>query len=154
VIIALSIVGISCDRENFAGMNQDPSTISKPDLVYLFTKSLQQMERNPYTQWFYDNVQYILPWTQATVGQAGGAIPQGNGSQLNEFGAAGDRISKWYEDVMPPLFEIRHFIDEELSGKEQASFQKLRAITYPIQIYYGLRVTDLYGARPYTQAMQ
>src|SRR5699024_78668 len=90
----------------------------------------------------------------ATVGQGGGAIPQGNGSQLNEFGAAGDRISKWYEDVMPPLFEIRHFIDEELSGKEQASFQKLRAITYPIQIYYGLRVTDLYGARPYTQAMQ
>ena len=145
ILLALGVTAFSCDRSNLAGINQDPSTVNDPDLLYLFTQSLEQMERNPYSQWFYDNVQYMLPWTQITVGQGGGTIPQGNDSQLNQFQASGDRISKWYEDVMPPLFEIRQYIDEELSGKEQASYQKLRAITYPIQIYYGLRVTDILG---------
>lgn len=153
VLITLGIFASACKRSNFAGTNQDPSTITEPDLVYLFTESLRQMEQNHYTQWFYDGSQYFLPWTQVTVGQGGSDYPQGNVSQLNQFREAGDRASKWY-DLMSPLFEIRHFIDSKLTGQEQASYQKLKAVTYAIQIYYGLRVTDVYGARPYTEAMQ
>lgn len=153
VLLAFGIVALSCDRDNFAGMNQDPSTISEPDLVYLFTNALKNMEQHHYTQWFYDNSQYFLPWAQVTAGQGGAGIPQGNDSQLNLFQASGNRDAKWYS-LMSPLFEIRHYIDEELSGREQASYQKLKAVTYPIQIYYGIRVTDVYGARPYSKAMQ
>lgn len=152
-IFALSITVSACDRGNFADTNQDPSTISEPDLVYLFTNALQNMEQDHYTQWFYDNSQYFLPWSQVTSGQGGASIPQGNNSQLNLFQESGDRVDKWYS-LMSPLFEIREFIDNELSGQEQVSYQKLRAITYSIQIYYGIRVTDVYGARPYSEAMQ
>lgn len=156
LILTLFVVGIfvnSCDRSHFSEMNQDPSTITKPDLVYMFTDALQNMEQDHYTQWFYDNSQYFLPWCQVTAGQGGSSVPQGNGSELNLFKEHGDRVSKWYS-LMSPLFEIRHYIDDEYTGKEQASYQKLRAITYPIQIYYGIRVTDVYGARPYSEAMQ
>lgn len=153
VLITFGIIFTSCNRDQFADMNQDPSTIVEPDLVYLFTQSLQNMEQDHYTQWFYDNSQYFLPWSQVTAGQGGSGIPQGNGSELNLFKESGDRASKWY-DLMSPLFEIRHFVDNELSGKTQVSYQKLKAATYAIQIYYGIRVTDVYGARPYTQAMQ
>ncbi|SMO54317.1 SusD/RagB family nutrient-binding outer membrane lipoprotein [Fodinibius sediminis] len=149
VLITLGIFVNACDRGNFAGINQDPSTVVEPDLVYQFTDALRQMENGPdhYTQWFYDNAQYMLPWTQVSV------RPGGNGSQLNLFQASGNRVSKWYR-LMEPLFDIRKHIDENLSGKEQASYQKLRAITYAIQIYYGIRVSDVYGARAYTEAMQ
>lgn len=153
VLITLGIVVSACEKSNFAGINQDPSTIVEPDLVYLFTQSLQDMENNHYTQWFYDNSQYFLPWTQVTVGQGGSGIPQGNVSQMNLFQESGNRSSHWYE-LMTPLYEIRHHIDSELSGREQVSYQKLKAVTYALQVYYGLRVTDVYGARPYTEAMQ
>lgn len=147
VLLTLGLFVSACDRSNFAGINQDPSTVVEPDLVYLFTSALQQMEQDHYTQWFYDNSQYMLPWSQVSV------RPDGNGSQLNLFQASGDRSSKWYE-LMEPLFEIRNHIEENLSGKEQQSYQKLKAITYAVQIYYGIRVTDVYGARAYTEAMQ
>ncbi|MCW9707915.1 SusD/RagB family nutrient-binding outer membrane lipoprotein [Fodinibius salsisoli] len=149
VLLTLGLFVNACDRSNFAGTNQDPSTVVEPDVVYLFTSALQQMEQGPdhYTQWFYDNSQYMLPWSQVSV------RPGGNGSQLNEFGAPGNRIGKWYE-LMEPLFEIRHHVDENLSGQEQKSYEKLKAITYAIQIYYGIHVTDVYGARAYTEAMQ
>ena len=156
LILALITIGIfvySCDKNNYSEMNQDPSTITEPDLVYLFTQAVQDMEQDHYTQWFYDNSEYMLPWTQVTSGQGGPSIPQGNGSELNLYKEAGDRVGKWY-NLMSPLFEIRHFIDNEFSGEKQVSYQKLEAITYAVQIYYGIRVTDVYGSRPYTEAMQ
>ncbi len=46
VLITLGIIAGACKGSNFAGTNQDPSTIVEPDLVYLFTQSLQEMENN------------------------------------------------------------------------------------------------------------
>ncbi|HYW34593.1 MAG TPA: SusD/RagB family nutrient-binding outer membrane lipoprotein [Balneolaceae bacterium] len=106
-----------------------------------------------YSQWFYDNSEYILPWTQIASGQGGSSTSQGNGSQMNLYQQHGDRISQWYQ-LMAPLANIRHYINDEYKGKKQASYQKLKAITYPVQIYYGLRVTDVFGSEPYTQAMK
>jgi len=149
----LSILVISCDEDKFADMNKDPQTINEPDLRYLLTNALQGMEDGQYTQWFYDNSQYMQPWVQATSGQGGSGIPQGNGSELNLFKEEGNRVGKWYA-MMSPLFEIRQFIENRFSEQKRESYQYIKAITYPIQVYYGIRVTDVYGARPYTEAMQ
>ncbi|HYX06651.1 MAG TPA: hypothetical protein VE912_07945, partial [Bacteroidales bacterium] len=147
-LIVLGIFLISCDRSHFAKMNQSPTNITQPDLSYLFARALYHgnngME-STYTQWFYDNSQYILPWTQvASVATS---------SKLNIYGASGDRIGQWYS-MMAPLAQIRHEVNDEYSGLKQVSYQRLKAITYPVQIYYGLRVTDVFGSEPYTQAMQ
>jgi len=152
-LLILSILAVSCNEKKFADMNQDPQTVTEPDLRYLFTNALQGMESGHYTQWFYDNSQYMQPWTQATSGQGGSGIPQGNESQLNLFQEEGNRVGKWY-DLMSPLFEIRNFIENRISDRRRATFQYLKAVTYPIQVYYGIRVTDVYGARPYTEAME
>ena len=152
-LLIISVLAFSCDEKKFADMNQDPQTVTEPDLRYLFTNALQGMESGHYTQWFYDNSQYMQPWVQATSGQGGSAIPQGNESQLNLFQEEGNKVGKWY-DLMSPLFEIRHYIENRISDRRQATYQYLKAVTYPIQVYYGIRVTDVYGARPYTEAME
>ncbi len=148
ILIVLGVLLVSCDRSRFTKLNQDPTNVTQPDLSFLFTQALYNGKNGmetTYTQWFYDNAEYILPWTQvASVATS---------SQLNLYGEAGDRISQWYS-MMAPLAEIRHYVDDVYTGKKQVSYQRLKAITYPVQIYYGLRVTDVFGSEPYSQAMQ
>nr|WKN39633.1 SusD/RagB family nutrient-binding outer membrane lipoprotein [Tunicatimonas sp. TK19036] len=151
--ILLTILGIcilisACDEDDFAELNQNPSNVTEPDLSYLFTESLFQLDGYVYTEWFYDNAQYLMPWTLTTV--AGG----GNSDLIVLDGEHGSRVSAWYRQIMPGLADIRQYVDNRYEGTEQASYQYLRAITYPIQIMQGIKVTDIYGSQPYEQAMR
>lgn len=151
--ILLTILGIcilvsSCDEDDFAELNRNPSNITDPNLTYLFTESLFQLDNYVYTEWFYDNAQYILPWTLTTVASGG------NSDLVVLDGEHGGRVGAWFRDIMPELADIRERVDNRLEGVEQASYQYLRAITYPVQIMHGIKVTDIYGSQPYEQAMQ
>ncbi len=147
ILIGLCVL-ISCDKDEFADINKNPSNINEPNMTYLLTESLYQLDDYVYTEWFYDNADRIFPWTLTTVAAGGN-------SDLVVYDAEhGDRRGVWYSNIMPWLAEIREFVDNRFEGIDQVSYQYIKAITYPIQIMHGLKVTDMYGSQPYNQAMQ
>ena len=54
-------------------------------------------------------------------------------------------------DLLPHLSEVRRLIDEQDESLQEFN-KKLRAVTYIMQVYHALRVTDIYGAIPYSEA--
>ncbi len=144
LIIALVLVSAwSCDRDKFAELNSNPSTLSDPDLRYSVTKAIEQMYNNDYTNWFYSNFQYIYPWTQVTTVQGG------NNADFNLMGPYGSQ--GLYGALFPQTVDVRMRI-EAMSEEEQAARQALKAITYPIQIAPAIVNTDLTGSLVYSEA--
>ncbi len=137
--------GYAC-TDDFGEVNTNPGLVIKPELSHLFTESLFQLGDYEYTEWFYDNYQYILRYSEATVAQGG------NSSDFTTLGATGDRYGALYR-VMQNLYEIRDRVDAMDEG-QKARFQKIRAVTYIPQIMQGIKATDWYGSLPYTEALQ
>lgn len=137
------IFAIGCDKDEFAKLNSDPSTLSEPDLRYSMTKAIEQMYGNDYTVWFYANFQYVYPWAQVTTVQGG------NGADFNLMGPTGGQ--NIYGSLIPQTMDIRMRIDA-MPEEEQDAFQALRALTYPVQIATALTVTDNTGSMVYTEA--
>lgn len=149
ILLSVSFLFTACSREKMADINIDPTVVETPDIKYLFTNALYNLESYAYGEWFYDNSQYILPWMQITVGNNGSA----NSSTMNQMGSTGSRYSIFYNIVGEPLVRIRHLIDQQ-AGASAASYRYIRALTYFVHIYCGLKVTDVQGAMPYKEALQ
>ncbi|WP_236980800.1 SusD/RagB family nutrient-binding outer membrane lipoprotein [Membranihabitans maritimus] len=143
ILLILTLFFGSCDRDKFAELNSDPSTLSDPDLRYSITKAIEQMYSNDYTNWFYSNFQYIFPWTQVTT------IQDGNNADFNVMGPYGSQGI--YGGLFPQTMDVRMRIDD-MSEEDQATRQALKAITYPIQITPALTNTDLTGSMVYSEA--
>jgi len=137
------LVAWGCDRNRFAEINTDPSTLTEPDLRYSMTKAIEQMYNNDYTVWFYNNFQYIYPWIQVTTVQGG------NAADFNLMGPAGSQ--GLYGALFPQTVDVRKRI-EAMSQEEQASYQGLKDLTFPVQIATALTVTDLTGSLVYSEA--
>jgi len=149
IVIALAgILALSSCREKFAEMNQDPSKIvESPAPDALFTYPLFRLGESQYTEWFYDNYQYMMPWSQVTNS---GVF---NGPQFNEFRETHGREWEMYMDVFANLFEMRKQIDE-MDETSKAIYQDVNATTYILQILEALKVTDTYGSLIYSEAMR
>lgn len=144
IIFALVFVlTLGCNKDKFAELNSDPSTLSEPDLRYSMTKAIQQMYNNDYTIWFYNNFQYIYPWAQVTTVQGG------NGADFNLMGPSANQ--NLYSALFPQTKDVRERIDA-MPEEEQAAYQAIRALTYPIQIGPAITVTDNTGSLVYTEA--
>lgn len=143
VFALIFIMAIGCDKDKFAELNSNPSTLSEPDLRYSMTKAIEQMYGNDYTIWFYDNFQYIYPWSQVTTMQGG------NGPDFNTMGPSGGQGI--YGSLMPQTMDVRMRIDA-MSDAEKANYQAMMALTYPVQIATALTVTDNTGSMVYTEA--
>lgn len=150
LLVGSVIVATSCGKERMAEINTDPSNVDKPQLQYLFSDALLSLQSQSYGEWFYDNAQYILPWMQVTVGNSGSS----NGANFNQMGAQGDRFAVFYNQLGGPVSRIRNIIDTKLSDYDKTSYQDLKALTYIVHIYYGIRVTDITGSIPYSEALQ
>ena len=134
---------IGCDREDFAELNTDPSTLSEPDLRYSMTKAIEQIYGNDYTIWFYNNFQYVYPWVQVGTKQGG------NGADFNLMGPTGGQSI--YGSLIPQTMDIRTRIDE-MPDEEKATYQAMYGMTFPIQIVTALTITDNTGSLTYTEA--
>ncbi|MFD2825980.1 SusD/RagB family nutrient-binding outer membrane lipoprotein [Leeuwenhoekiella polynyae] len=145
LLILLMIFAASCDKDDFAELNSDPSSLSEPDLRFSMTKSIEQMYGNDYTIWFYNNFDYIYPWTQVATAAAGG----GNSEAVVEMGEVGTQ--NIYNALIPNTRDIRARIDA-MSESEQEARKALRAMTFPIQIQPAITITDLYGSMVYSEA--
>lgn len=132
-----------CDKDQFAELNSNPSSLSEPDLRYSVTKAVEQMYGNDYTVWFYNNFQYVYPWSQITTMQGG------NGPGMNEMGPYD--LQNIYGGLIPQTMDVRKRI-EAMNQEDQAIYQSLKAITYPIQIQPAIYNTDLKGSLVYSEA--
>ena len=62
-----SVMFTSCVDE-FSELNSDPSTITKPDIRFLFTKCEASFQPGDYAQWF-GGFNDLSTWSQTTVHQ-------------------------------------------------------------------------------------
>lgn len=148
-IIAATLIGTSllattgC-KEDFAEVNTKPSAITKPDVRYLFTNVLAEFEPSKYQQWFYNNLQYMLPWAQAVV------MESGNSSSLNLMSA--------YEGSQSQVINVKvraeeiNYILANMDEKERETYENIRVLSYPLMVYLGIFGTDMYGSLAYTEA--
>jgi len=143
VFALLLLMGWGCDRDKFADINSDPSKLANPDLRFSVTQAITQMYDNDYTTWFYNNLQYIYPWTQVT------SVQGGNGPTFVEMGSSSSFNP--YSSLFPQTLDVRARIDA-MDATQKASYQAMRAITYAIQILPVLHNTDNYGSLTYTEA--
>ncbi|HPE58663.1 MAG TPA: hypothetical protein PK904_19815, partial [Bacteroidales bacterium] len=101
IIFALIfLMAWGCDKDHFAELNSDPSSLSDPDLRYSVTKAVEQMYGNDYTNWFYTNFQYLYPWVQITSMQGG------NGPGMAEMGPYGSQ--NIYSGLIPQTMDVCH----------------------------------------------
>ncbi len=143
ILTLLLFSAVSCDKDKFADLNSNPSTLSEPDLRYSMAKAIEQMYSNDYTNWFYNNFQYVFPWSQVTTVQGG------NDFNLTEMGEYGSQ--NIYTGLFPQTMDIRARIDA-LPENEQDVYQALKALTYVVQIQPAIVNTDNTGSLVYNEA--
>ncbi len=143
IFALIFILAIGCDKDKFAELNSDPSTLSEPDLRYSMTKAIEQMYSNDYTIWFYNNFQYVHPWAQVAT------VQDGNAADFNLMGPSGGQ--NIYSSLFPQTMDIRMRI-EDMEDEDKAINQAIRAMTFPVQIATAMTITDNTGSLTYTEA--
>ena len=132
-------------KDEFAETNTNPSAITKADVRYLFTKALAEFEPSKYQQWFYNNLDYMLPWAQAVL-----SSESGNQSSMNLMGA--------YEGSQSQVINVKLYTEEilytlsQMDEAESAKYENIRVMCNPLLVYLGIFGTDMYGSLPYTEA--
>ena len=75
---AVAVVGtgflMSSCKDEFAGQNTNPSTVSKPNVRYLFTQCAMSFQPADYLQWF-AGFDAKSNWVQATASGGGNSRP-------------------------------------------------------------------------------
>lgn len=137
VLMAVLFSAGSC-RKNFGEINTNPSVVVNPDIGFLLTYAEDKMVTYQYTEWIWESMEQLMRFTQHIT-----TDPYELTSNVNL------RYSTYYKDVLPNLLEIRNQIDKK-ADKEK--YQKAAALTYIASILHGLKVTDMNGSLPYTEA--
>lgn len=139
VLVTGLLWATSCEKD-FGDINTDPSIVLTPDPKFLFTHSLNSLESYQGAEWIWENLEQLLRFSQHLT-----TDPYELSTNINS------RYSAYYSNILPNLVEIRKQIDLK-PNKER--FQKMRAATYIVGVLHGLRVTDMNGSIPYSQAIK
>jgi hypothetical protein len=132
----------SCDKDQFADINTNPSTISKGNVPYLFTQAILNFEPSDYLMWFYDG-KYTSNFAQAFV-------PGSYGDKFNIYGESGGAGSQFVS-----VLNVKRDVDNLVSQMDEttaAHYQNIQAMLSTMSIYLGILDTDMYGSRPYSEA--
>ena len=70
LLLAGSSLLMSGCQDDFSELKQDPSTVTKGDIGYLFAQGVLDFEPSDYTYWFY-NADQMYQWTQLLVSTGG-----------------------------------------------------------------------------------
>ncbi|RPD90701.1 SusD/RagB family nutrient-binding outer membrane lipoprotein [Aureibaculum marinum] len=144
-ILALSVIFVvGCDKDDFAETNSNPSELSSADTRFQVTKTIEQMYNNDYTIWFYNNFDYIYPWSQITTAAYG----DGNTELMVEMDNY--ETQETYPTFFANIRDIRARIDA-LPEEEKVSHKAIRAMTFPIAIHTFMSNTDLEGSLVYSE---
>lgn len=99
-----SVMFTSCVDE-FSELNSDPSTITKPDIRFLFTKCEASFQPGDYAQWF-GGFNDLSTWSQTTV-SSGGNTTRSN-RPTDEANGCGYEVN----EVLRYANEIRYQISQ------------------------------------------
>ncbi|WP_047445855.1 SusD/RagB family nutrient-binding outer membrane lipoprotein [Alistipes sp. ZOR0009] len=145
IIAGAAIVGtfLTGCKDDFSDLNQDPATISKGNIPFLFTKGLQSFEPSGYQYWFY-NGKYMHQWSQAFTPTGGFA------DNFNIQGETGDQGSQTYK-LMIYYREVANLMSQ-MDAKEAQKYESIKSMFYPLMVYLGMFDSDMYGDIPYTEA--
>lgn len=132
--------------DTFSELNSDPSSISKPDIRYLFTQMEYKFQPGDYAQWF-GGFNDLSTWSQTTVPSSGNK--SGSNRPTEEANGCGYEVN----EVLRYANEIRFQI-KQLSEQERAQYDYIQYLCNPLLVYLSIQDADLYGSRQYTEAEQ
>lgn len=142
IVAGLIISGcgiISC-KKNFAEINTNPSVVTTPDIKYLLTYSEERIVTYQGTEWVWESMEQLFRYTQHMT-----TDPYEITNNVNT------RYSNYYLQILPNLFEIRKQIETK---PDKDNYKKMGAVTYVLQALHGIKVTDMNGSIPYSQAIE
>lgn len=140
VIILLSLVGC---RDNFAELNQDPSSVTEANVSYLFSQGILEFEPSGYTYWFY-NAAEIYQWIQTGVPSGSVTTDITNGASFQGLRSI---------DVLKYANEIK-YARSTMKEEDKAQYEQCAAALDILCVYLGLYDTDFVGDIPHTEAAQ
>lgn len=136
----LALLGAGSCAKNFGDINTDPSLVSKPDVKFLLSYSQDKIITYQGTEWVYESMEQLMRFTQAVTSSPYEMTPSVN-----------TRYNNYYLQILPNLFEIRRQSDL-MTNKDQ--YQRIKAVSYILQVLHGIKVTDMNGSIPYSQAIE
>lgn len=129
----------SC-KKDFGEINTNPSVVTTPDIKFLLTYSEDKLVTYQGTEWVWESMEQLWRFTQHITSD-----PYEITNNVNT------RYSVYYQQILPNLFEIRKQIDAKA---DKDNYSKMAAVTYIAEALHGIKVTDMNGSIPYTEAIQ
>ena len=123
-----------------ATINTNPSLVTTPDVKFLFSYSEDKLATYKGTEWVWESMEQLWRFTQHITSD-----PYELSTNVNS------RYNAFYSSIIPNLFEIRRQISLK---SDKDSYQKMAAVTYILQVLQGIKVSDMNGSIPYTEADQ
>ncbi|MBZ5858883.1 SusD/RagB family nutrient-binding outer membrane lipoprotein [Flavihumibacter profundi] len=139
VTLGTMMFSVSCTKD-FGEINTNPSTVTNPDVKFLLTYSEDQLATYQGTEWVWESMEQLFRFTQHFTS-----------SPYELTSNANSRYNAYYSNILPNLFEIRRQIDLKTDKEDYA---KMAAVTYIIQVLHGIKVTDMNGSIPYSEAIK
>jgi Starch-binding associating with outer membrane len=137
--LGTTLFTVSCTKD-FGDINTNPATVVNPDVKFLLTYSEDQLVAYQGNEWVWESFEQMMRFTQHF-----------SSSPYELTTNANSRYNAYYSNILPNLFEIRRQIDLK---EDQQDYAKMKAVTYIIQALHGIKVTDMNGSIPYTEAGQ
>ncbi|MCC6290245.1 MAG: SusD/RagB family nutrient-binding outer membrane lipoprotein [Chitinophagaceae bacterium] len=137
ICLITAVTAVSCTK-NFGDINTNPSTVTTPDIGGLFAYSMVNLESYQGTEWVWENFEQLLRYSQLMT-----TDPYELSTNINS------RYTTFYTGILPGLSDIRTQISLKA---DSARYENIKAVTYIAGILQALKVTDMNGAIPYTQA--
>ncbi len=134
-----AITCTSCEKQ-FGEINTDPTIVTTPDIKYLLSYSQERLMTYNGGEWIWEGMEQLFRFTQHVTA-----------SPYEVTGNVNGRYGVYYSQILPNLFEIRRQIST-LPDKDQ--YQKMQEVTYIIQVLHGIKVTDMNGSIPYSEAIR
>ena len=141
-LAGISLLCTSC-RDDFADVNQDPSSITEGNPGYLFAQGVLDFEPSDYTYWFY-NASEIYQWIQTAVSTGGVTSSIADGASFQGFKSI--KVLKYVNEVK--------YVRSTMSPEESAQYEQYAAALDVLCIYMGIYDSDFIGNIPYTEAAQ
>ena len=130
-------------QDDFAELNQDPSTVTKGDISYLFAQGVLDFEPSDYTYWFY-NADQMYQWTQLLVSTGGVTSTVFDGGTNPGFKSI---------DVLKYANEIK-YLRSQMPEEESSLYEAYEAAINVLCAYMGIFDSDFIGNIPHTEAAQ
>ena len=138
VLLIICMGFITSCKKDFGTINTNPSLVTTPDVKFLLSYSEDKLATYKGTEWVWESMEQLWRFTQHITSD-----PYELSTNVNT------RYSAFYSSIIPNLFEIRRQINAK---SDKDSYQKMAAVTYILQVLQGIKVSDMNGSIPYSEA--